>query len=50
MPAGQPQGVVEVLEQGWRDVASAAEARRAKVVRGTKGLIVVKNRELAIQN
>ena len=33
---------MEVLEQAGRYVANAGEARRAKAVRGTKGLIVVK--------
>lgn len=43
MPGGQLQGVLEVEEQAERGIANAAGARRAKVVKGTKGLIVMKN-------
>lgn len=48
MPGGQLQGVLEVEEQAGRYVANAAGARRAKVVRGMKGLIVTENRKMGM--
>ena len=49
MPPGQPQGVLELVEQAGRDVVNVGEPRSVHVVNALKGLIVVEDRELGNQ-